>query len=105
MSAGCGGAICPAMLVYRPSWKRKMAGWSLLVLGLIGLILPVMNGTIFLLLGIFVLREQHAWSQRALGWCHARWPARVDSLSALETRMLDRCRSITGRLRQHFPRF
>lgn len=79
------------MLVYRPSWKRKLAGWSLLLLGLIGLILPVMNGTVFLLLGIFVLREQHAWSQRALGWCQARWPAQVNGLGSLEGRMLSRC--------------
>ncbi|PHK95968.1 hypothetical protein CR162_05045 [Pseudoroseomonas rhizosphaerae] len=92
------------MLVYRPSWKRKMAGWSLLALGVAGLILPVMNGTLFLLLGIFVLREQHAWSQRALGWCHARWPARVDSLGALEKQMVERGRGWAGRLRWGFRR-
>lgn len=104
MSRRPGSAICAAMLTFRPSWKRKLAGWSLLVLGVIGLILPLLNGTIFLLLGIFVLREQHAWSQRALGWCHARWPARVDSLGALEGRMLARCEGWAGRVRQGFRR-
>ncbi|MFC7608646.1 hypothetical protein [Teichococcus aestuarii] len=62
----------------------------LLLLGVIGLILPVMNGTVFLLLGIFVLREQHAVAARA-GLVPARWPAQVNGLGSLEGRMLSRC--------------
>lgn len=76
------------MLVYRPSWKRKLAGWSLLVLGVIGLILPLLNGSIFLLLGLFVLREQHAWSQRCLIWCERRWPGPVGKMAVVEGKML-----------------
>ncbi|MCQ4161730.1 hypothetical protein NON00_17585 [Roseomonas sp. GC11] len=79
------------MLVFRPSWKRKLAGWSLLALGVVGVILPFLNGTIFLLLGLFVLREQHAWSQRCLGWCEARWPGPVGRLGEMEARLIQRC--------------
>lgn len=92
------------MLVYRPSWKRKLAGMALLVLGVIGLILPLLNGTIFLLLGIFVLREQYGWSQRCLGWCQARWPAQVESLGALEKKMVLRCRDGSAWLRRRLGR-
>ncbi|WBV43982.1 PGPGW domain-containing protein [Pseudoroseomonas cervicalis] len=90
------------MLTYRPSWKRKLAGWSLLVLGVIGLVLPFLNGIIPLVLGLFVLREQHAWSQRSLAWCHARWPAQVDRMGALEDRLAQRCRNGTAWLRRQY---
>jgi len=79
------------MLTYRPSWKRKLAGWSLLALGVVGLVLPVLNGTIFLLLGLFVLREQYAWSQRCLAWCDRRWPGQMQRLEAVEKKMFTRC--------------
>ncbi|MFZ6763473.1 PGPGW domain-containing protein [Pseudoroseomonas sp. WGS1072] len=89
-----------SMVALRPSWKRRLAGWSLLLLGVIGLILPLLNGTIFLLLGLFVLREQYVWSQRCLAWCDRRWPGRLDSLAAVEAKMLRWCRESGGRLRR-----
>jgi len=74
----------------RSSWKRKVAGWSLLTLGVAGLILPLLNGTIFLLLGLFVLRDQHDWSRRCLDWCDRRWPGQMGRLEKLEAKAADR---------------
>jgi hypothetical protein len=81
------------------SWKRKATGVFLLVLGVLGLVLPVLQGGLFLLLGVFVLRDQYAWSRRCLGWCHARWPRQMDRMDGLEARLLDRGRAWGRRLR------
>jgi hypothetical protein len=83
------------MLVYRPSWKRKLLGWSLILFGIAGLILPILNGTIPLLLGAFVMREQYAWTQRCLAWGDRKWPGQIGKLAGLEARMIQRCRNGT----------
>ncbi|MFC3123898.1 PGPGW domain-containing protein [Pseudoroseomonas globiformis] len=83
-----------------PSWKRRALGFSLLFLGVLGLVLPVLQGGLLLALGLFVLRDQYAWSRRWLGWLHKRWPAPVDGLATLERKLLLRCREWGVRLRR-----
>jgi len=49
------------------SMKRLLAlllGWSFIVLGVIGLFLPVLQGVLFLLIGLFVLSSEYAWAPR-----------------------------------------
>ena len=44
----------------QPSLARKVAGFGLLFLGVLGLVLPILQGALFLALGCFVLRDQFA---------------------------------------------
>jgi len=71
-----------------PSLTRKVAGLSLLVLGVLGLVLPVLQGGLFLALGLFVLRHQYGWAHRGMAWVHGRWPAATDKVEALEARLI-----------------
>jgi hypothetical protein len=87
------------MMEFRPSIKRKAAGWSLLVLGVIGLVLPFLQGFLFLALGMFVLRHQYFWAHRGMGWIAGRWPEMVTKIEDMETRMLARLRERMTRLR------
>ncbi len=43
-----------------------LAGGSLVLLGIVGLILPIMPGFIFLIPGLFLLSLEFAWADRAL---------------------------------------
>src|SRR5688500_9986339 len=79
-----------AMMEFRPSIKRKAAGWSLLGLGLLGLVLPFLQGFLFLALGTFVLRHQYLWAHRGTGWIEQRWPRTVAQVESLEMRMIQR---------------
>jgi len=88
----------------RYSWKRKVAGWALLTVGVAGLILPFLNGTLFLLLGLFVLRDQHNWSRRCLDWCDRRWPGQMGRLETLEAKAADRCHTGLHWLRRKLGR-
>jgi len=68
-----------------PSWKRKLAGWGLIGFGVLGIILPFLHGMIFLLLGVFMLRAQYVWANRALVPLQRRFPgmmARMDGMEA-----------------------
>jgi hypothetical protein len=84
--------ICAAMMEFRPSLSRKAAGWSLMVLGVIGLVLPFLQGFVFLALGLFVLRHQYLWAHRGMGWVEQRWPGAVTKAEGMEGRMIERMR-------------
>lgn len=93
---------------FRPSLKRKTAGWSLLGLGAIGVVLPFLQGFLFLALGLFVLRHQYPWAHRGMGWIESRWPNTVAQVEGMEARLLARIRAarhgIGFRLRRTFGR-
>jgi uncharacterized membrane protein YbaN (DUF454 family) len=63
-------------------------GFSLLFLGLLGTVLPVLQGVLFFALGLFVLRHQYAWAHHGMEWLRRRWPQQVDSVEALEARLI-----------------
>jgi len=76
------------MMEYRPSLGRKVTGFSLLFLGAIGTVLPVLQGALFLALGLWVLRHQYRWAHRGMMWARDRWPRQVDAVEAMEERLL-----------------
>ncbi len=84
---------------YRPSLKRKVAGFALLFLGALGTVLPILQGALFIALGLFVLRDQYAWAHRGMDWLRRRWPRQVEGVEALEGRMIAWFRRQGERLR------
>lgn len=80
------------MMEYRPSFGRKVFGWSLLGLGALGTVLPILQGALFIVLGLFVLRHQYHWAQRGMAWAQARWPRQVAMVESLEARLVQRMR-------------
>lgn len=80
------------MMEFRPSVRRKVAGWSLLFLGAIGTVLPFLQGFLFLALGLFVLRHQYIWAHRSMGWVEGRWPSAVSRVEEIEMRLINRSR-------------
>jgi len=57
-------------------WRaaRIALGVGLLLLGLVGLVLPVLQGTLFLILGLTVLARESARVRRTLAWVQERAP-------------------------------
>lgn len=49
-------------------------GWSLIVLGILGLFLPILQGILFLLAGLFVLSSVSPWAERLLHKLRNRFP-------------------------------
>ena len=50
------------------SLLRTIAGFVLALVGIIGLILPIMPGWIFLIPGLGLLAERYGWAKRLVAW-------------------------------------
>ena len=81
-------------------WARKFLGFSLLVLGVLGLILPFLQGLLFLALGLFVLRDQYPWARRWMGKLEARFPRQMAQVEAMEARLIGWTRRQGEKLRR-----
>jgi hypothetical protein len=82
------------MMEYRPSFRRKLAGWSLMTVGVAGLVLPLLNGTLFLVFGMFVMRHQYRWANRGIAWSERRWPWMMGKVEQMESGMVHRMRAL-----------
>jgi hypothetical protein len=64
------------------SWKRfllRLTGWSFIVLGIAGIFLPILQGILFLLMGMYVLGrvspKMRLWRMRARRKARERYPS------------------------------
>ena len=51
-----------------------LAGWSFLVIGVIGLFLPILQGMLFLMIGLVILSSEYVWAHRLLMKIRGRFP-------------------------------
>ena len=49
-------------------------GWGFILLGILGLFLPILQGFLFLLVGLFVLSSVSPWAERLLHRLRKRFP-------------------------------
>ncbi|MCO6414912.1 hypothetical protein JYK14_01810 [Siccirubricoccus sp. KC 17139] len=82
---------------------RTATGFGLLVLGVLGLVLPVLQGGLFIALGLFVLRHRYAWARRAMAALERRWPHAIRGVEALEARLIAWGTRQGERLRRFLP--
>jgi len=52
---------------------RIIGGFGLIILGVIGLFLPVLQGIAFILLGLLLLSREFHWARRLLDWVKQKW--------------------------------
>ncbi|NBP72490.1 MAG: DUF454 family protein [Alphaproteobacteria bacterium] len=49
-------------------------GWFFVVLGILGIFLPILQGILFLLIGFILLSRESEWAQRQLDNLRTRYP-------------------------------
>jgi uncharacterized membrane protein YbaN (DUF454 family) len=57
--------------------KKALAlviGWAFIVLGVIGLFVPFMQGILFLMIGLTILSGEYVWAHHLLTKVRARFP-------------------------------
>jgi uncharacterized membrane protein YbaN (DUF454 family) len=52
----------------------QLAGWGFIFLGILGLFLPILQGILFLLVGLYLLSNTSPWAARMLERLRARFP-------------------------------
>ncbi len=62
------------MAKYLKRLLLRFLGYGLLVLGVVGLFLPVLQGGLFLILGLVVLAVEKPWAERLLERLEQRYP-------------------------------
>jgi uncharacterized membrane protein YbaN (DUF454 family) len=50
------------------------AGWGFILLGIVGLFLPILQGVLFLLIGLIILSSEYAWAHNLLTKVKRRFP-------------------------------
>jgi len=55
-------------------WAIIIAGWAFILLGIVGLFLPILQGVLFLLIGLILLSTEYVWAHRLLGKVRTRFP-------------------------------
>lgn len=49
-------------------------GWAFIVLGIAGLFLPILQGILFLLIGLLILSTEYVWAHNLLQKLRTRFP-------------------------------
>lgn len=60
-----------------PKLKRYLVlalGWVFIFLGILGLFLPILQGILFLTIGLILLSRESEWAARKLAQLKARYP-------------------------------
>lgn len=52
-----------------------VVGWIFIVLGIAGLFLPILQGILFLLIGLIILSSEYVWAHKLLTKLKARFPS------------------------------
>ena len=71
-----------------------MVGWSFILLGIAGLFLPILQGILFLLIGLFILSTEYIWAHHLLERLRARYPR----LSAVAHQAKERAERWMGKI-------
>ncbi len=51
-----------------------IVGWAFIALGILGLFLPILQGVLFLLVGLIILSSEYVWAHRLLAKLRERFP-------------------------------
>ena len=51
-----------------------IVGWGFLLLGVVGLFLPILQGVLFILIGLIILSSEYVWAHHLLTKLRERFP-------------------------------
>ncbi len=74
------------------------AGWGFVLLGIAGLFLPVLQGILFLLIGLLILSTEYVWAHNLLHRLKSRFPkiaAQMDLARSKAERWMNRSKRKT----------
>ncbi len=64
-----------------------IAGWTFVFVGILGLILPFLQGILFILIGLVILSSRSKTIQRLLRYLEQHYPKQYDRVQVLHERL------------------
>ena len=74
-----------------------LVGWTFILLGIIGLFLPILQGILFLLIGLLILSKESRLAKLILKKFHTRYPDQYKKIYVFNQRMKNRFRQFVKR--------
>ncbi|MDD5491446.1 MAG: YfhO family protein [bacterium] len=71
----------------------NIAGWIFIVLGILGLFLPILQGLLFLIIGLFLLAKGNIWASNLLEKLKGKYPETFMQFERLKKKMVGYIRS------------
>lgn len=65
----------PVLIAAVKHWSLLVAGWGFVLLGIAGLFLPILQGILFITIGLIILTNVHPWARAAVVRLRRRFPA------------------------------
>lgn len=56
-----------------------VVGWGFILLGIAGLFLPVLQGILFLMIGLVILSSEYVWAHHLLAKIRSRFPKAAEA--------------------------
>ena len=75
-----------------------VAGWGFILLGILGLFLPILQGILFLLVGLLILSSVSPRAARVLHWLRKRFPRISDKLDEATPKAKEAQKRLSHRL-------
>ncbi|MGB9074813.1 MAG: PGPGW domain-containing protein [Terriglobales bacterium] len=74
-----------------------VVGWGFILLGIAGLFLPVLQGILFLMIGLIILSTEYVWAHHLLAKIRSRFPKAAEAADRARERATRWLRRIHGR--------
>lgn len=78
-----------------------LLGWAFILLGIAGLFLPVLQGILFLLIGLIILSSEYVWAHKLLNRLRRRFPGIAGKADEAQVRAAAWMRRIFGKHEPH----
>lgn len=76
-------------------------GWFFIITGVIGLFLPVMQGMLFIFIGLLILSSEYVWAHNLLQKLRARFPRVAHMVDRAEHKAMEWFHRIGHRRKRH----
>jgi uncharacterized membrane protein YbaN (DUF454 family) len=74
-----------------------VVGWGFILLGIAGLFLPVLQGILFLMIGLVILSTEYVWAHHLLAKMRSRFPKATEAADRAREKAMHWLRRIHGR--------
>ncbi len=78
-----------------------LLGWAFILLGIAGLFLPVLQGILFLLIGLIILSSEYVWAHKLLQRLRSRFPSLARKADEAQVRAAAWMRRVFGQGAPH----